>query len=76
MVSFVSKKNKNLKPFFSFVLLNMDIPVIIQVVDLELSVYVLKVFPEGNVSQNFDLGLSFHFMSKTGNFWLFFQTFI
>ena len=35
----------------------MNIPVTIQVVDLKFSVYVLKVLSEGNVSQNFDLGL-------------------
>ena len=37
--------------------------------------YVLMVLLEGSVSQNIDLGFSFHFMSKMGNFWLFFQTF-
>ena len=44
----------------------MDIPVTLQVGDLKLSVYVLKVLSEGNASQNFDLGLSFHCMSKNG----------
>ena len=44
----------------------MDIPVTLQVVDLKLSVYVLKVLSEGNTSQSFDLSLSFHFMSKNG----------
>ena len=46
----------------------MDIPVTIQVVDLKFSVYVLNVLSEGNVSQNFDLGL-FILCQKRGNFW-------
>ena len=52
----------------------MDISVTICVIDLTSSVHVPKVLPEGSVSQNFDLGFSFHFMSEKGNFLLFFQT--
>ena len=42
--------------------------------DLRFSVCALEILLEGSVSQIFDLGLSFHFMSKTGNFWSFFKT--
>ena len=43
--------------------------------DLNFSVYGLKVLLEGTVSQIFHLGLSFYFMSKTGNFLTFLKTF-
>ena len=37
-----------------------------RVLDLTLSLWVPKVLIEGSVSQIFDLGLSFYFMSKNG----------
>ena len=46
--------------------MNIDISVTIQDFDLRFSVCVLKVMFEGSMSQIFDLGLSFDFMSKNG----------
>ena len=43
----------------------MNISVTIEVFDLNFSMYALKVPLEGSVSQIFDLGLNFYFMSKT-----------
>ena len=44
----------------------MDISVNIYIIKLKFSVCMLKVLPEGSVSQNFDLGPSFYFMAKNG----------
>ena len=56
--------------FYHFYFLNIDISVTIQVFGLTFMVCVLKVTLEGSMSQYFDLGLSFYFMSK--NCWSFF----
>ena len=40
----------------------MDISVAIYHFKLTFSVCIHKVLPKGSVSENFDLGLSFHFM--------------
>ena len=50
----------------------MDISVTINIAELKFSVWILKVLLEGSLSQIFDLGPSFHFMTKTGNFLSFF----
>ena len=44
----------------------MDISVTIYIIKLKFSVCMLKVLPEGRVSQILDLGLSFYFMAKNG----------
>ena len=44
----------------------MDISVSINITELKFSVWILKVLLEGSVSQIFDLGSSFHFMTKNG----------
>ena len=53
----------------------MDISVTVQDFKMKLSVHVLKIPLEGTVSQIFDLGLSFHFMSKNGLFFVIFLAF-
>ena len=52
--------------FFHFYFLNSDISGNIKVINMKFSVRFLKVRPEGSVSQIFDLGLGFNFMSKNG----------
>ena len=44
----------------------MDISLTVQDFNMKLSVYVLEILLEGTLSQIFDLGLSFHSMSKNG----------
>ena len=44
----------------------MDISVTIYITELKFSVWILKVLLEGSVSQIFDLGPSFYFMTKNG----------
>ena len=44
----------------------MDISVTIYNIDLESSVSILNVLLEGSMSQIFDLGPSFYFMTKNG----------
>ena len=44
----------------------MDISVIVQNFSTNLFMHVLKVLPEGSLSQIFYLGLSFYFMTKNG----------
>ena len=51
----------------------MDISVTIYLIDLSFSVYILKVLLEGNMSQFFYLGPSFHFMAKNGQLFVFFM---
>ena len=61
------KEIMNLKNrFLHFYFLNMDISVTIYIMDLEFSVCVLNVCPEGSMSQIFYLGHSFDFMTKNG----------
>ena len=55
--------------------MNMNISVIVQDFSMKFSMHVLRVLLEGAMSQIFDLCLSFYFMSKKGNFLLFFKTF-
>ena len=50
--------------FLLLIFLNKDFSVTVQVIKLNISVYVLKVLLKGSMSQNFDLCLTFHFMSK------------
>ena len=59
-------KDMNLNSIFNFYFLNKDISITIQVIDLKFSVCDPHITLEGSVSQNFDLGLSFYFMSKNG----------
>ena len=54
-----------------FYFLNIDISVNIKNFELKLSVCDPNITLEGSVSQNFDIGPSFYFMSKIGNFLLF-----
>ena len=49
-------------PNFHIHFLNMDISLIMTVTCLEISIYNTKTHLEGSVSQNFDLGFSFHFI--------------
>ena len=49
----------------------MDISVYIYIIDLKFTVCVPEVYPEGSLSQYFDLGPSFYFMEK--NFLSFFS---
>ena len=51
----------------------MDISVNIYIIDLEFSMCILEVLVEGSMSQIFDLGPSFYFMTKKGNFLSFFS---
>ena len=44
----------------------MDISVTFKDFKMKFSMHVLKVLLEGTVSQIFDLGFSFYFMSKNG----------
>ena len=44
----------------------MDISVTTYIINLKLSVHILKVVLEGKVSQISDLGPSFYFMPKNG----------
>ena len=44
----------------------MDFSVTIYIIKLKFCVCILKVLPEGSVSQFFYLGPSFHFMAKNG----------
>ena len=44
----------------------MDISLTIYIINLKLSVSILNVPLEGSVSQIFDLGPSFYFMTKNG----------
>ena len=54
----------NLKVIFEILFLNKDIYVTLEVIDLKLVVQVHNVPPpppEGSMSQNFDIGLSYFF---------------
>ena len=44
----------------------MDFSATIYIIKMKFSMCILKVLPEGSVSQIFDLGPSFHFMAKNG----------
>ena len=52
--------------FFQFYFLNKDISVTMYVIDLIFSLRIPNIHPKGIVSQIFDLGPSFYFMSKIG----------
>ena len=52
--------------FFHFYFLNMNISVNIHPFDPKLSVCNPNILLEGSMSQNFDLGPTFDFMSKNG----------
>ena len=54
---------------FSLYFLNMDISVRTQYSELEFSVYAPNIQVKEIMSQNFDLGSSFYFMTKKDNFW-------
>ena len=58
--------------FLLLIFLNKDFSVTVQVIKLNISVYVLKVLLKGSMSQNLDLCLTFHFMSKNNFFKFFF----
>ena len=52
--------------FFHFYYFNMDISVTTKVSELKFSVFDLNILLDRSVSQNSDLGLSYHFMAKNG----------
>ena len=64
----------NLKPIFSLLFFNTDISLDTEVTDFKIVTQVKNIHMEGSMSQISYLGLSSYFMSKTGNFWSFFQT--
>ena len=68
-------ENINLKPFLSLLFFNMVISVTVQDFNMKFSMHVLEVLLEGRVSEIFDLGLSFYFMSKNGLLFVFFLTY-
>ena len=64
----VQKKTQIKKLFFHFYFLNKDISFVIQNKQMRFSTDVKHFHVEGTVPQIFDLGLSFYFISKNGNF--------
>ena len=66
MVNFIFRKLSILNQFFYFYFLNMDISLDIQVPGMKICTGSHKILVYGSVSQNFDPGLSFYFMSKNG----------
>ena len=56
----------NKKHFLNFYFLNKDFPLNIEVNVLKFSIDVKNILMEGTVSQIFDLGLRFCFISKNG----------
>ena len=60
--------------FFHFYFLNQDFFLTIISITFLFGDLVDNIYLEGIVSQNFDLGPSFYFMTKTGNSLLFFVT--
>ena len=56
----------NFKLFFHFYFLNMDISLYTYSPIMKFCTGVDNTLLEGTVSQNFDLALSFYFMSKNG----------
>ena len=60
--------SKNL--FFDQIFLNFHYSVTFAYIDLKFCLLSLHIHSEGTVSQIFDLGLSFHFMSKNGKHFL------
>ena len=52
--------------FFHFYFLNNDISITIYAIEMNFSVCISNVLPEGSVSQIFYLGPSYYFMSKIG----------
>ena len=56
--------------FFHYHFFNMDISITTEAL---LTKFVYNMYMEGAVSPNFGMGLSFYFMSKTGNFLMIFK---
>ena len=65
----------NLKPFYHFYSLNIAVSISINVLELKFALCILRVLLEEGLSQILNLGLSFYFMSKKGNFCSFLKTF-
>ena len=67
-IKYQNDKSKNLN--FDKIFLNVHFSITIAYKDFKFCVLSLHIHPEGNVSQIFNLGLSFYFMSKNGKHFL------
>ena len=74
VICFIFQKIEIKFLFFHFYFFNPDLKLTIVFTTLQLCSLIENVHLEGTVSQIFNLGPSFCFMSKTGNFLLFFAT--
>ena len=63
-IKYQNDKSKNLN--FDKIFLNVHFSITIAYKDFKFCVLSLHIHPEGTVSQIFNLGLSFYFMSKNG----------
>ena len=70
------QKYKYNKLFFDKIFLNLHFSVTIAYRDLKFCLLSLHIYSEGNMSQIFDSGLSFYFMSKNGKHFLKFLSII
>ena len=73
-MKYQKSKSKNL--FFDKIFLNFHFSVTIAYKDLKFCVLSFHIHSDGTVSQIFDLGLSFYFMSKNGKHFLKFVSII
>ena len=67
-IKYQNDKSKNLN--FDKIFLNVHFSITIAYKDFKICVLSLHIHSEGTVSQIFDLGLSFYFMSKNGKHFL------
>ena len=67
-IKYQNDKSKNLN--FDKIFLNVHFSITIAYKDFKFCVLSLHIHPEGKVSQIFNLGLSFYFMSKNGKHFL------
>ena len=66
MIGLIFRELLILNHFMDFYFLNMDISLNICFSEMKFCTLANKIPREGSVSQNFDLGLSFYFMTKNG----------
>ena len=66
MINLIFRELLILNHFLDFYFLNMDISLNICFSEMKFCTLAHNILLEGSVSQNFDFGLSFYFMTKNG----------